>query len=37
MRLGAALFQILSGDSESSNPMRNCNFNRRRVWSSLKL
>ena len=27
---------ILSGNSESSNPMRNCNFNQRRVWSSLK-
>jgi DNA-binding transcriptional LysR family regulator len=30
------LFQILSGNSESSNLMRNCNFNQRRVWSSLK-
>jgi hypothetical protein len=36
MRLGAASFQILFGDSESSNLMRNCNFNQRRVWSSLK-
>jgi hypothetical protein len=31
MRPGAALFRIPSGDSGGSNPMRNCNFNPRRV------
>ena len=36
MRPGVALFRILSGDSEEQQPdAGNCNFNRRRVWSSL--
>ena len=30
---GVVLFQIHSGGSGSSNPTRNCKFNRQRVWN----
>jgi hypothetical protein len=33
----AVLFQTPSGGSGSSNPTRNCNFNRQRVWHRERL